>query len=326
MRFVPISKELPHIHGRDNGMITFITSPNGLIFMSSQSDYLFRTIENVAENQASETTASRQFGDQQTTMSGFTRKGGRLMVDASHNNYILSEKPLPSLPGWRIMHLLRVETILNNIYLPLAGNMGKIILSFCIFIGLSVAVLYKMSRSNIVRRKKAETALAESEERFRNMSSSMRDALLAPAKYLDDYKTGFDKFLSTGRGSAIGKTIELSALRKNGAEFPIELSLSSYHVDGSLHAVGTVRDISERKAAETEREKLISDLESALKNIKVLKGLVPICQHCKKIRDDRGFWNRVESYIALSEDSDLSHSICPECAEKYYPDMGLYDD
>ena len=70
----------------------------------------------------------------------------------------------------------------------------------------------------------------------------------------------------------------------------------------------------------------ITELENALSEIKTLKGLVPICSHCKSIRDDKGYWNRVESYINLHEAADFSHSVCPECADKNYPDMDIYDD
>jgi len=60
--------------------------------------------------------------------------------------------------------------------------------------------------------------------------------------------------------------------------------------------------------------------------IKTLGGLLPICTHCKKIRDDNGYWNQVESYIREYSKAEFSHGICPECAEKYYPDMDLNDD
>ena len=62
------------------------------------------------------------------------------------------------------------------------------------------------------------------------------------------------------------------------------------------------------------------------RDVKLLSGLIPICQHCKSIRDDKGYWNRVERYINRKNDADFSHGICPECAEKYYPDMDLYKD
>ena len=67
-------------------------------------------------------------------------------------------------------------------------------------------------------------------------------------------------------------------------------------------------------------------LEEALAEVKKLSGLLPICSHCKKIRDDKGYWNFLETYITDRSEAQFSHSICKECAKKYYPDMKLYDD
>ena len=68
------------------------------------------------------------------------------------------------------------------------------------------------------------------------------------------------------------------------------------------------------------------DLEEAIKEIKTLKGILPICSSCKNIRDDNGYWNQIESYIQQHSDADFSHSICPECAKKLYPDLNIYDE
>lgn len=89
---------------------------------------------------------------------------------------------------------------------------------------------------------------------------------------------------------------------------------------------GIIQDITERKRAETEREKLINQLKTALDKVKTLRGLLPICSHCKKIRDDQGYWNSIESYLHEHSEAEFSHSICQECAKKYYPDFDLYDD
>lgn len=73
--------------------------------------------------------------------------------------------------------------------------------------------------------------------------------------------------------------------------------------------------------AEKERaESLVCELEQALGKIKTLSGLLPICAHCKKIRDDKGYWNQIEGYIQEHTDAEFSHSLCPECAEKLYPE------
>jgi DNA-binding LytR/AlgR family response regulator len=62
-----------------------------------------------------------------------------------------------------------------------------------------------------------------------------------------------------------------------------------------------------------------AELAQALANIQTLSGLIPICAGCKKVRDDRGFWDQVESYIARHSDAKFTHGICPECSLKYYP-------
>jgi len=73
----------------------------------------------------------------------------------------------------------------------------------------------------------------------------------------------------------------------------------------------------ERRQAEEEREKLITELRQALANVKTLSGLIPICAYCKKIRDDRGYWNILEDYIARHSEADFTHSFCPECKKKF---------
>lgn len=65
----------------------------------------------------------------------------------------------------------------------------------------------------------------------------------------------------------------------------------------------------------------IEESRLALKKVKVLSGLIPICASCKKIRDDRGYWNSLESYIKARSDADFTHGICPECAKKLYPQI-----
>ena len=78
-------------------------------------------------------------------------------------------------------------------------------------------------------------------------------------------------------------------------------------------------DVSERKQAESIREKLIEELQRALIQVKTLSGLLPICSSCKKIRDDKGYWNNLDKFISEHSDAEFSHSICPDCAQKLYP-------
>lgn len=85
------------------------------------------------------------------------------------------------------------------------------------------------------------------------------------------------------------------------------------------------KEIEARIKVEEEREKLISNLKTALAEVKKLSGLIPICSHCKKIRDDKGYWNQIEDYIHKHSEAKFSHSICQECVKIYYPDYDIYD-
>jgi MFS family permease len=80
-------------------------------------------------------------------------------------------------------------------------------------------------------------------------------------------------------------------------------------------------EIERRKKVEEEREKLVASLKKALGEIKTLNGLIPMCANCKKIRDDKGYWQSVERYIGEHSDASFSHGICPECLKKLYPDL-----
>lgn len=107
--------------------------------------------------------------------------------------------------------------------------------------------------------------------------------------------------------------------KKNGRTF---LVTCSPYMDDHGELIGTVhiaRDITERKKIEQEREELIAKLKSALDEIKTLKGILPLCSFCKKIRNDAGVWVEVDTYIHQHSEADISHSICPECVEKHYP-------
>ncbi len=81
------------------------------------------------------------------------------------------------------------------------------------------------------------------------------------------------------------------------------------------------RVIAERKEAEEKRETLILELQKALSEVKTLSGLLPFCASCKKVRDDKGYWKQVETYIHQHTNARVSHGICPDCAKILYPDL-----
>jgi hypothetical protein len=84
---------------------------------------------------------------------------------------------------------------------------------------------------------------------------------------------------------------------------------------GSIVFIGITNPLIQRLSDTVKR------LQDALDNVKTLSGLLPICSSCKKIRDDKGYWNQIESYVREHSDADFSHSICPECARKLYPEI-----
>lgn len=138
----------------------------------------------------------------------------------------------------------------------------------------------------------------------------------------------FGKLINESFDSGEAANFEFQMKRKNGELFPSEHTVSLLKdEDGKkIGIVSVVRDISKLKQIEQEREKLIFDLQKALKEIKQLSGLLPICSICKKIRDDQGYWEQIESYIKKHSDVDFSHGICPACAKKHYPDLDIFDD
>jgi PAS domain S-box-containing protein len=153
--------------------------------------------------------------------------------------------------------------------------------------------------------------------------------------YPDDRAKTFHKIKERRRGVRSTKSFETRLITTNQTPVSFEVFIISaeglyspaeFGPGTFLGTQGIARDITERKKAEEEREKLISQLQAALDNIKTLKGLLPICSNCKKIRDDKGYWNQIETYVRDHSDAEFSHSICPDCAEILYPGILLKTD
>jgi len=104
----------------------------------------------------------------------------------------------------------------------------------------------------------------------------------------------------------------------------LHLASSRPLLDGAGRRHGGIvilRDITERKVLEENRDQLIADLHKSLSNIKTLSGLLPICAGCKRVRDDRGYWTQVEDYVAKRSEVTFSHGLCPECVAGLYPEV-----
>ena len=107
-------------------------------------------------------------------------------------------------------------------------------------------------------------------------------------------------------------------LKADGSTCFMDMTLTMIPWEQNSAILASLRDVTERIEAEHEREKLIDQLREATDKIKTLKGLLPICAHCKKIRNDNGYWQQVEVYVHEHSDAQFTHGICPDCIKKYY--------
>jgi PAS domain S-box-containing protein len=208
---------------------------------------------------------------------------------------------------------------------------------------------------DITERKRAESALELSEKKYRMLYDSAIDGifLLAPdGSFIDANRTAYERLgyereelialhvsqldppeyaAQVGdrmkRLSEQGRLIMESAhIRRNGTIMPVEINARIIDYDGRKAVFSIVRDITDRKLAEQEREKLIAQLQKALADIKTLHGILPICASCKKIRDDQGAWHQVEAYIRDHTDAEFSHGLCADCAKQLYPEFAKKKD
>lgn len=122
------------------------------------------------------------------------------------------------------------------------------------------------------------------------------------------------------------KTVGIIGLANKPSDFDDnDAKIASGFGELAAIALQNSRNLDYRIEAEKHREKVIEELKRALDEVKKLSGLLPICSYCKKIRDDKGYWNQIENYICEHSDAEFSHSICRECAIKHYPELDFYD-
>ncbi len=206
---------------------------------------------------------------------------------------------------------------------------------------------------DITERKVVQERLQESEERFRRIfdDGPLGIIISDPNCRVLKVNRAFCEMLGCSEEEVVGRSIgelahpedrensdTLSALalkgeiplfrmenryvRKNGESFWVNLTATviKNRRGKVIYVIGMIEDITSRKAAEQEREQLISRLKEALANIRTLKGLLPMCAWCKNIRDDEGYWRRVEDYIKKRTDASFTHGICPQCLKKLDPE------
>ncbi len=225
--------------------------------------------------------------------------------------------------------------------------------SVCLLISIALfALLFhsKKLRAEIHHRVRIQNALQESEGRLKSFYNATFEGLaIIGQNRIMDANHQLAAMMGYQRSELIGKTatdliaeedreyvrssfrsganqpIEHKALHKNGAVIEVEALSQQIQFHGRPAIVTAIHDLTQRKKSEKEREMLIENLQHALLEVKTLRGFLPICIYCKKIRDDKGYWNQIEAYIQDHSDAEFSHSLCPECAEKLFPDEKLYE-
>lgn len=129
---------------------------------------------------------------------------------------------------------------------------------------------------------------------------------------------GLDTFVRFHACCPLIPTIIMTGNRDHALAFEaVKSGAQDYLFKGEPSSQAIVRTL--RYAIE--RQRLTSELKTALEHVKQLQGLLPICSVCKNIRDDKGYWKRIETYISEHSEAQFSHGICPECAQTLYPNL-----
>jgi PAS domain S-box-containing protein len=162
--------------------------------------------------------------------------------------------------------------------------------------------------------------LIECNKRYAQMAGRSKEELLRIGTTINIAKPISEDHHESNIQNVVFKG-SFSWIRPDGKDNVIEYTAVPIKVQEKTLTIGIDRDITQRKRIEEEREHLIKELQEALADVKTLSGLVPICANCKQIRDDKGFWMQVESYIQEHSQARFSHGICPDCMRKLYPEF-----
>jgi len=192
--------------------------------------------------------------------------------------------------------------------------------------------------------------IRESEIRYRRLFEAAQDGILildADSGAITDANPFIKEILGYSRQDLIGKRLwEIGAFfdviasnaafeelkrkkyiryenlplqTKEGQLREVEFISNVYLVNGKKVIQCNIRDITMRKWLEKDKQKLMDKFHEALTHIKEMNGLLPICSYCKKIRNDKGYWQILEAYIAEHSGATFTHGICEDCAKIYFP-------
>ena len=230
-------------------------------------------------------------------------------------------------------------------------------------LGIDLRSNLKQLRSEIIQREKTETALRESEQRYKTLFESAAEGIL-----IADIESRQQRYANPAICKMLGYSLEeltkmsvndihpkdaielvnaefsaqakgekikslLPCLKKDGTIIYADINATKAIIDGRASNIGFFIDVTERVNAEKqiradiiEKDALIKKLQDAAAKIDTLSGLIPMCAWCKKIRNDQGYWQGVEQYISEHSKADFTHSICAECQKKYFPEIDFEND
>ncbi len=136
----------------------------------------------------------------------------------------------------------------------------------------------------------------------------------------EQFDTAFREIMSRSRELEV--QIEDITARKNAKSHRLLYTVYVIWIAMVVIAITSILVLElRRKRSREEREYLIVELQDAVTKVKTLSGMMPICASCKKVRDDKGYWQQIEDYLHDHSEAEFSHGICPECAQKLYPDQ-----
>jgi len=161
--------------------------------------------------------------------------------------------------------------------------------------------------------KKCEEIMGYTREEFLSPSFDFRSIIASESQGLIQ-----EAFSKHQQGEEV-PSYEYSLITRKGENITAIISSKLISYFGENAILGVITDITALRQAEQEREKLIQELQDSIAKIKTLSGLLPICASCKKIRDDKGYWQQVEEYIGERSEAQFTHGICPQCTEKFFP-------
>jgi PAS domain S-box-containing protein len=267
----------------DNDEVVLVTDPHGVIFISNRKEWLYHSVQKLSDDRRDRIARSLQFGEGPWNWIGIQLEGEKHAVDRHGDGYLMHRIELDDYPGWNVIHLLSLAAISRTVSDPLIRIAGPSILALCVLIGVSVFFLYRKASVDIMRRQAAESALRESEERYRSLynhtpamlhSIDRNGRLISVSDYwleilgyerdevvgrkLTDFfaessrryaeETVFPKFFETG----VCKDIAYQFIRKNGDIIDISLSaITDRELAGKpVRSLAVSIDVTERKRAE----------------------------------------------------------------------------